>query len=263
VTGRPAAGALYVGRVGHTRLRPRRHALGYRVFMLLADLDRLDGVARASRLLSVDRFNLLSFRPRDYGDGSAVPLAEQARARLRAAGVPLAAGEGRVELLTLPRVLGFVFNPISVYFGYGADGALRGIIYEVTSTFGRRHSYVARAEPDAAGEVRQGADKVLHVSPFMDMAMTYAFRVRPPGEDVLVQVTTRDQDGPMLSAFFSAARRPLADGAVLAAVLGHPLLTWKVVVAIHWEALRLWLKGVKLRPEPPDPATPMTVGRSA
>ena len=164
--------------------------------------------------------------------------------------------------MTLPRVLGFVFNPISVYFGYGADGRLAGIIYEVTSTFGRRHSYVAAAETDAAGDVRQDAEKVLHVSPFMDMAMRYAFRVRPPGERMLVHIAARDSEGPMLSAYFGGERRALSDRAVAAALLTHPLLTWKVVAGIHWEALKIWLKGVTLRPEPPDPATPLTVGRS-
>ena len=254
-----APGALYVGRVGHTRLKPRRHSLRYRVFMLLVDIDRPDALDRCSRWLSLDRFNLLSFHPSDYGDKSAAPLRQQIHALLDGAGI--AADGGAIRLLTLPRVLGFVFNPLSVYFCHRMDGTLAAIVYEVSSTFGRRHSYVAAAEPDPTGAVRQSAEKRLHVSPLMDMELTYDFRVLPPDEEVLVDILTRDREGPVLTAYFAGARRPIDDRQVVGVFLSHPLLTLKIVAGIHVEAVRTWLKGVKLRPEPPDPEGPMTVGR--
>ena len=136
--------ALYVGRVGHTRLRPRRHTLGYRSFMLLIDLEEAEALAGRLRWFSLDRFNLFGFRARDHGDGSSTPLRAQIAAHLEAAG--LGASLGAVRLLCLPRVLGYVFNPISLYFCHSAAGELIAILYEVSSTFGERHSYLAAVD---------------------------------------------------------------------------------------------------------------------
>ena len=135
---------LYTGRVGHTRLRPRRHALSYGVFMLLLDLDEAAELARRLRWFSLGRFNLLSFHARDHGDGSDTPLRVQVERHLAAAG--LAADGGAIRLLCLPRVLGYVFNPLSLYFCYRRSGELAAILYEVSSTFGERHTYLIPAE---------------------------------------------------------------------------------------------------------------------
>lgn len=241
--------ALYRGEVTHRRLRPREHRLRYRVFWLLLDLAELDAIDRRMRLLSRNRFNLLSFHDRDHGDGSGRPLRDQVTALLHREGVDI--DGGAVRLLTMPRVLGYVFNPISLYYCHGPDGRLAAVIYEVTSTFGERHAYVL---PTTDGDViRQGARKALHVSPFMGMDMRYAFRGHAPAEGMDLTIDGSDSEGLLIVAAMRGRRRALTDDAILKAALSTPFLTLKVVAAIHWEALKLWLKGV-----PPQPAPSMT-----
>lgn len=246
--------ALYRGAVVHRRFRPRSHRLRYRVFWLLLDLAEVDDLDRRLTLFARDRFNLLSFHDRDHGDGSATPLREQIEARLASVGVDLEGGP--IRLLTMPRVLGYVFNPISLYYCHRPDGALAAMVYEVTSTFGLRHAYVAPIRPEDrnAGLVRQRAAKALYVSPFMDMDMDYVFRGQAPGERLGLTIEGRDGEGVLIAATLGARRRRLSDGALLATVLAMPFLTLKVVAAIHWEALKLWLKGVPLTRQPPPGA---------
>ena len=248
---------LYTGRIGHTRLRPRKHVLSYGVFMLLLDLDELAELDGRLRWFSLRRFNLLSFQPRDHGDGSSTPLRTQVERHLSTAGIE--PDGGAIRLLCLPRVLGYVFNPLSLYFCHRRDGRLAAILYEVSSTFGERHTYLIPAD-GAEGEVRQSAAKRLHVSPFMDMALDYDFKVQPPGDKVRVVIDTFDAGGLLLAASFSGTRRDLTDRALLAAFATHPLLTLRVMAAIHWEALKIVLKGVRLRGGPPAPAEPVSVG---
>jgi DUF1365 family protein len=256
----PLASGLYLGQVGHSRTRPAKHSLRYGVFMLLLDLDEMGGLAKALRWFSLGRFNLTSFNARDYGDGSDLPLRVQVERRLDEAGLSIYGGP--IRLLCLPRVLGYVFNPISVYFCHRPDGALHAILYEVSSTFGERHSYLIPAEPGADGEIRQSVEKRLHVSPFMDMDLRYAFRVTPPGERVRIAIEVSDGEGTILNASFLGARRDLTDGQLLRAWATHPLLTLKVIAAIHWEAVKILLKGVRLRSGTPAPPYPVTVGVS-
>ena len=244
--------ALYVGKVRHRRLRPKVHDLAYRIYMLLIDLD---APPPRSRMLRPGRMGLMSFEPRDHGDGSTTPLRDQAIERLRVAGV--AGPIDRVQLLTMPRVLGYGFNPISIYWAWRPGGALAGIVHEVTNTFGERHSYAAPAGSDCVQ--RHTSDKRLHVSPFMDMDMGYAFRLSPPGETVEVVIDLKDAQGVILTASFIGERRPLTDGSLLKAWLAHPLLTLKVIGGIHWEALKLWRKGLAYRRKPPPPLQPVTV----
>ncbi len=262
------ASALYVGSVMHQRLRPRRHRLAYRMYSLLLDIDELPTLAARLRLFSLGRFNLFAFHPGDHGDGSATPLRAQVEARLRAAGLP--AG-GAIRLLAMPRLLGHVFNPLSVWFchapaGAPQAGALQAIIYEVNNTFGERHSYLIPVDPAGpAGDpgrqavISQRCDKAMHVSPFMGMAMQYAFRVQPPGDALSVGVSVHDAEGAVLNARLDGQRRALTDGALLRLFFGHPLLTLKVVAAIHWEALRLWIKGVPLHTHPATPVPALTI----
>jgi len=246
-----------VGRVSHTRVKPRKHALAYRVFMLLVDLDELPALARL-KTLGVGRFNLFGFDPRRFGDGSGTPLKAQVEATLAAAGI---AHGGPVRMLAMPQILGRAFNPLTVYFCHGADGALSAILYEVNNTFGERHSYLIPA-PNAA-LVKQACAKQFYVSPFMDMDLSYAFRILRPEERVLVAVDTSDADGLVLAASFSGERRPLSDGQLLKAWLTHPWMTLGVVAAIHVEALKIWLKGEKVRVRPPAPAQAVTVAPQA
>jgi len=240
-----SASALFVGHVVHARLRPKPHRLRYRAFWMLLDLDEIDAVAARLRLFSRNRFSLFAFHDRDHGEGSARPLREQIDERLKAAGISPC--EGPVRLLTMPRVLGFGFNPLSVYFCHRADGGLGAIVYQVHNTFGERHSYVLAVTSAGTEDVAQNCPKVFYVSPFMAMDITYQFNVQPPDERVHVGVDGHDKDGPVIFASLSGERRELTDASLARAFLAIPLLTFKVVAAIHWEALLLWLKGVPLQ----------------
>jgi uncharacterized protein len=249
-----AAVSLYRGEVMHARLRPVGHRFVYRVFSLLVDLDRLGAADRRSALFSVGRFNLVSFHEADHGPCTGASLRRHIDALLAPCGIDVRGG--RVLLLCYPRILGYVFNPLSVYYAYDRADALRAVVYEVRNTFGEVHTYVAPVEPGALTEagLRQERDKLFYVSPFLDMAMRYHFRLLPPGDAVRVRILETDADGPILSATFSGRRADLTTATLARACVALPLMTLKVIAGIHWEALKLWLKGVKLSPRPPATA---------
>jgi DUF1365 family protein len=249
--------SLYVGSVVHRRLRPRVHRLRYRVFWLLLELDEIDNLSDGLWLFSRNRFNAVSFHDADHGDGSGRPLRDQVENYLRHARIDT--NHAPIKLLCMPRILGYGFNPLSVYFCYHHDGSLAAIVYEVHNTFGERHSYLIPVAVDAGTVVDQHCDKVFYVSPFMDMDMTYAFRVTAPAERVTVAIRTGDKDGLMLVAALRGERRALTDATLGRVVLTHPLLTLKVIGAIHWHALRMVLKGLRLRPRPHAPLVPVTI----
>ena len=252
---------LYTGTVMHRRFKPTQHRLSYRVFWTLLDLDELPQLTKKLRLFSRERFNLFGFYNSGHGDGSATPLRAQVEAHLDKAGIDL--DGGAIRLLCMPRILGFTFNPISVYYCYHRDGVLAALLYEVHNTFGERHTYLIPVEGVADGPLEQHCLKAFYVSPFMDMDIAYTFRVTPPGERIALVIDGSDpqnsgQDGRVLVASLAGERRELTDAALLSAFLAFPLLTLKVVAGIHWEALKLWIKGMRLRPRPPAPA-PITV----
>jgi DUF1365 family protein len=248
---------LYHGSVRHVRSRPRRHALRYRAFWLLLDLDERAAVARRLRLLSFGRFNLFGFDERDHGDGTPGGLRAWVANQLRQAGI---AADGGVSVLCMPRVLGYVFNPISVYLCRRADGTLAAVLYEVNNTFGQRHCYLIPATGNDA-VVRQACGKHLYVSPFLPMELRYRFRLTPPDARVALAIDAVDAQGPLLSAALTGRRAALTDAALLRAFVTVPLLTLKVIAAIHWEALLLWRKRVRLVPRPAPPASPVTFVR--
>lgn len=237
---------VYTGQVVHKRLTPRRHAFSYRVFALCLDVDEIDRLARELRLFSRSRWNLLSFHDADHGAGDGTTVGAHARALLDAAG--LADCSARVELVCYPRVLGFVFNPLSVYFGYDVGGRLGAIVYEVTNTLGERRSYVIRVEEVSVdGVVAQRCAKELYVSPFTAAAGGYGFHVVPPGERLVIGVDFRQEERAVLKTHFRGDRHALSDRAIGRLLLRYPLMTLKVVAGIHLEALRLWLKGVPVQ----------------
>lgn len=252
--------AVYVGHVAHRRLRPRVHTFRYRAYWLLIDIDELPRLDRRLRLFSLNRWNLFSFYDRDHTRIDAQPLRQALHTQLEASGIDLAGGA--IRSLCMPRVLGFVFNPLSVHFCHHADGRLAAIVYEVHNTFGQRHSYLVGVPRSLAGLplVKQGCAKRFYVSPFMEMEMDYRFKVRPPADDVSVVICGDDRDGALIVASMTGQRRPLTDAMLVRQFFSLPFLTLKVVAAIHWEALRLWLKGVKLVARPAPPRSGVTVG---
>jgi DUF1365 family protein len=251
--------AIYAGEVVHHRLRPRRHRLRYRVFYLLLDLDEFAALAGTLRLFSLRKFGLVSFRERDHGDGSDTPLRIQVEGQLRLAGLDLQGGP--IRLLTLPRILGYVFNPVSVYFCYRKKGELAAVLYEVSNTFGDRHSYLIPVDDRQTGVVCQQSRKALHVSPFLARDMDYIFRLTPPDDHLALSIVANDASGPMMVATLTARRQTLSDGGLVRACLRCPFVTWKIIAAIHWEALKLWAKGLRFHRRPAPPAEPISLGR--
>lgn len=254
MTGAPdIASRIYVGRVMHARLRPFHHRFAYRVFTMLLDLDELPDLDRRMRLLAHNRAGLFSFHDSDHGPRDGSPLRPWIEARLADAGIDLDGGP--VRLLCFPRVLGYVFNPLTVWFCHGRDGALRAVLYEVSNTRGERHGYVVSiagtAGAGSVGAQTHSAEKAFYVSPFIGMDATYRFRLRGPGERLNMLIRQDVAEGPQLVASLSAHERPLNDRTLARLCFSHPVLTQKVTGAIHWEALRLWLKGAKIHPHTP------------
>jgi uncharacterized protein len=240
----------------HRRIRPRAHRFRYAAFWLLIDLDELPKLSSTLRLFSHNRSNLFSLYDSDHGDGTSTPLRLQARRHLREAGLDI--GGGHIQLLCMPRTFGHCFNPISVYFCHHADGTLAALIYQVHNTFGERHSYVIPVGP-RAGAVHQRCRKQFHVSPFLDMALTYEFRIAIPDERISVGIRVGAEDGPMFNAALVGLRKDLTDLALMRICFRMPAITLKVIAAIHWEALRLWLKGMRYRPKPAAPGSMTSV----
>jgi DUF1365 family protein len=230
--------AIYTGYVAHHR--PGKHRLRYPVFMLALDLD---DVPRGLKLFAHNRRALMALRDHDHAGRIEAPIKPQIDAKLRDAAIGWRGG--RIVLLTMPRLFNYVFNPLSVYFCYRRDGVLAALVHEVSNTFGESHFYVLppRIAPD--GVVTQSCDKDFFVSPFLENDLTYDFRITPPGEKVVVAMTVKRGDTVALTASFAGERRDLNDAQLLRVWLGNPLMTFKVIAGIHWEALKMWLKGVR------------------
>lgn len=254
----PAAADLYVGEVMHRRSRPKAYEFVYRVFNIVLDIDRLAEPARRCRLFSHNRFNLFSFRDCDHGPRDGSSLRQWIDAQLNAAGLGHAGAT--VRLLCMPRVLGYGFDPLSIWYCHDAAGDLRAILYQVKNTFGDQHGYLLPVGEIAGGSDQKPAapsdhefDKIFHVSPLIAMDARYRIRTASPDDSLAVLIRESDAEGEFLVATLTGDRRAMTDGALIRQFLRVPFMTLKVIVAIHWQAIRLMLRGVKYtnRPEPP------------
>jgi uncharacterized protein len=235
--------ALYIGNVTHQRFRPLGHRLTYKVASLMIDVDQMH---KGPSLFSYNRWNVFSVRDTDHGDGT-TSISEFAWGLIReidAEGVVK-----RIVMVSYPRVLGYGFNPLSVFFGLDAEGETRALLYEVHNTFGGRHVYTAG--PYAKGEQHFAkAEKVFRVSPFNGVDGQYGLRCRLTDQDVALGVTLTTDQGPILKAYFQGDAHPFSNATLARIFLRIPVMTLKVVAGIHWEALKLWLKGLKLHAIP-------------
>lgn len=255
---------LYRGEVMHARLLPFRHRFVYRVFSMLVDLDELDTLSEKLRFFSRNRFNLFSYFDRDHGPRDGTPIRQWVHDQLRAAGYKSL--QGRIITHCFPRFLGHVFNPLTVYFCYREDGSLQAVLYEVKNTFGEQHCYLIPVEDDLeeGAAIRQSCDKGFYVSPFMEMESRYRFRLKQPDEKLSILIRQETPAGETLVATHTARRAPLDDSTILKMAGLFPFLTLKVVAGIHWEALRLWIKGAVFHERPEEPQEAVTViGKSS
>lgn len=243
-TDAPLASAIYSGHVRHRRHAPHPHAFQYRLFQLYLDLDEVDRALAANRFWSVGRRNLAEFRRSDYHGDPQVPLADAVRATVRAA--TGSAPAGPIRLLTHARYFGYSFNPVSFYYCFANDGTtLDTVVAEITNTpWKERHAYVLPvAQATRRGiALEWGFAKAFHVSPFLPMQRDYRWRFEAPGESIRVHMDVLKDGAPDFDATLVLQREPL-DAAGLSRVLWRfPLMTARVVAAIHWQALLIWLK---------------------
>lgn len=244
-------------RVMHDRLRPVCNRFVYPVFCVRLNLDALPQLDRW--WFGVDRPRIVSLRTRDYGPRDGSDLAGWMRTRLRAARLP---DDGEIWLQTFPRIFGYAFNPVSFWFCHDCDGQLRALVAEVRNTFGGRHAYLVTA-PDLGPIHEQtvlGTRKCLHVSPFNDVRGHYAFHLRETDETSFVGIDYFDDASLLLRTSIAGQKQPLTGVAMLTALLRQPWLTLSVTLRIHWQAIRLWARGVPFhgkRP-PTQPASAPT-----
>ena len=236
---------IYEGQVIHQRSQPKQHSFNYRVFTLSLDLDELEQLNHLS-WFSTNGFNLFSFHEKDHGDGTGQgTLKNWVQSLLARSSLPQASS---VRLLCYPRIAGYGFNPLSVYFCYNTHQQVFAILYEVTNTFGQRHTYVM---PACEQNMAHSTDKLMYVSPFMPMESRYHFSIQPPEKAVSVAITQTDnQQLKTFFAAFSGKARPLKSNGFISLFYRYPLMTVKVICAIHWQAWKLWRKGMNLQPRP-------------
>tara|TARA_B100000902_G_scaffold371981_1_gene398582 strand:- start:4488 stop:5246 length:759 start_codon:yes stop_codon:yes gene_type:complete len=232
---------IYIGQVMHMRLVPKKYQFRHKIFSLFLDIDTFERINSRLRLFSLNCFGLISIHYKDHANRNGMKLRPWVDTLLKNNDLPPAE---KVFLLSFPRILGFGFNPISIYFCYVQE-KLSSVIYEVKNTHGGQIPYVFRVEVSEDGIIRHQQKKEMYVSPFLDMEKTYYFAIRPPGRKLAVRIKETGNEGEVLIATQNGHFKPLTDRNLLGAVLSYPLLGIKVTLAIHWHALRLFLKGLR------------------
>ena len=234
--------SIYNGSVIHKRFKPKKHFFKYKVFSLFLDLSELKELNNNLNFFSLNKFNLISFYEKDHGERDGSSILDWVKNNLRSNNV--STDNIKVKLLCYPRILGYVFNPLSIFFVYDNDENLISILYEVKNTFGEQHTYVFKIE----GEnklIQNNCSKKFHVSPFIEMDCNYFFRILNPGDKLSVIIDQYDQEGKILFASQDGIRSDLTNKNLMNSYLKHPLMTFKIISAIHFEAFKLWIKGIK------------------
>lgn len=249
-----SAAWLYAGRVTHLRHTPFRHRFGYRIWMMALDLDRADDVA-AGRWFRHNRFGLLSLADRDHGARDGTKLRVYVEAALGRAALPAPA---RIVFVFIPRLLGYAFNPIGFYFCYDVEGRLYAVLHQVKNTVGGQIGYVMPVVGD--GIIRQSAPKKMHVSPFFDLAGGYRFSLTPPGETLTVSIRYGTEEERRMTATMLLRAKPWTSASLLRLLLQMPFTPLKVMIAILWQALKLFAKGAEFHSAPEQPNEPVVVG---
>ena len=233
---------IYSGYVTHKRFKPKRHFFSYKTFSLLIDLNEIETLERKIKFFSYNKFNILSFYNVDHGPRDRSCLVKWAKKILAESKIDI--GSGTIKLLCFPRFFGYVFNPLSVFYCYDENLQLKAVLYEVKNTFNEQHTYVFPASP-SSNLILHRCDKKFYVSPFIEMKTFYNFRLLKPGKIINVFIKQSDIDGTLLIACQVGQKLELNSKNLFAQFLKHPLMSFKVILAIHFEAFRLWAKGIK------------------
>lgn len=248
---------IYVGSIGHRRREPVGHAFRYPLFMALLDIDRIPELMAASRVTGYNRWSWASFHEADHFGDPSLPLRQ--RLALDAAAHGLTLPDGPIFLLTHLRYLGYCFNPVSFYYCYEATGQLSLVLAEVNNTFGGRHNYWLEPSPVSRGPhapvtYRAASTKSFYVSPFMPPDMAYAFAFTEPVDHLVMHMSLERASGTETPHTFDASlqlhHRPWDAQAIVRTLLRYPAMTVNVIAGIHWEALKLWWKGLPIVPRP-------------
>ena len=234
---------IYTGQVIHKRFKPKEHSFKYNVFSLFIDLSEIEEIEKKIPFFSYNKINLISFFDKDHGDRDGSSLKYWVKRNLNS--LDIDTNEIKIKLLCYPRILGYVFNPLSIFFVYKENSSLLAILYEVKNTFGEQHTYVFKVDVNNK-LIKNHCAKKFYVSPFMDLSSEYFFKVLEPGNKLSVIIDQRDQTGKLLYASQDGTRSELSAKNLVFSYLKHPLMTFKIIAAIHFEALRLWIKGINL-----------------
>ena len=233
---------IYNGTVIHKRFKPKEHFFKYKVFSLLIDLSEIQKLCEQIKFFSLNKFNLISFYERDHGARDGTSLEKWVKNNLENTDIDI---EGiKIKLLCYPRILGYVFNPLSIFFIYNKNDKLVSILYEVKNTFGEQHTYIFKVEDDTE-LFQHNCSKKFHVSPFIEMDCNYFFRILKPCERISVIIDQYQSDEKILYASQDGKRKDLNSKELLKSYIKHPLMTFKIISAIHFEAFKLWTKGIK------------------
>ena len=232
---------IYNGKVIHRRFKPKEHYFKYNVFSLLIDIDELKIIENKIKIFSYNKFNIISFFDKDHGARDGSSLKNWVKKNLSNIGINET--EVKIKILCYPRILGYVFNPLSVFYIYNKDDKIISIFYEVKNTFGEQHTYIFKTQDSDI--IKNSCIKKFHVSPFIDMECNYKFRVNKPSDKISVIIDQSDNDGKLLFASQDGTAKEFSNKNLFVSYIFHPLMTFKVIVAIHYEAFKLWLKGIK------------------
>ena len=234
--------SIYNGTVIHKRFKPKKHFFRYSVFSLFIDLSELNQLDNSIKFFSFNKFNLISFFEKDHGDRDGSSLIKWVKKNLNENNI--SSENIKIKLLCYPRILGYVFNPLSVFFIYNSKNKLISILYEVKNTFGEQHTYIFKVEDDL-NLFQHNCSKKFHVSPFIEMNCNYFFRILKPGEKISVIIDQYHTNEKILYASQDGKRVDFNSKELLKSYLKHPLMTFKIISAIHYEAFKLWTKGIK------------------
>ena len=233
---------IYNGSVIHKRFKPKEHFFKYKVFSLFIDLSELSELNDKLKFFSLNKFNLISFYEKDHGERDGSSLLNWVKFNLKNNNINVE--NIKIKLLCYPRILGYVFNPLSIFFIYDKKESLISILYEVKNTFGEQHTYVFKVEGKNK-LIQNNCTKKFHVSPFIEMDCNYFFTILDPGENLSVKIDQYDKEGKILFASQDGKKSDLTTKNLMNSYLKHPLMTFKIISAIHFEAFKLWIKGIK------------------